>query len=399
MKILQIANKFPYPAKDGGSIATLTLGKSLAQAGHQVTVLAMNTSKHFTEADTVPAELTSIIRMISVPVNTDIRIHRLAWNFFFSRWPYNAERFISSDFHEKIKELLVNEMYDIIQLEGLYLAPYLDVIREYSGARVVMRAHNIEHEIWDRTVSQQHGPRKWYIRHLAQRIRKMEYQFLNRYDAVLPITGRDGDKLKEMGCTLPMHVVPMGIEAGDLKPDSSQMEFPSVFHIGALDWMPNQEGVLWFLEKVWGKVLLKYPELQFYLAGRNAPANFKSLAYPNVVFLGEVDDAYEFMNSRAIMIVPVLSGSGMRIKIIEGMALQKAIVTTGIGTEGIATTHGQDILIADEPDDFARKICDLVASRETCMEIGKNARKFVVSHYDHQSITRSLSGFYTKLIS
>jgi polysaccharide biosynthesis protein PslH len=398
MKILQIANKFPYPAKDGGSIASLSLAKSLASLGHQVTVMAINTSKHFTDPATVPSELTEAIRFISVPVNTDIKIFKLARNFLFSSLPYNAERFISKDFDLMLKKLLAEEKFDIIQLEGLYLAPYLKTIRLHSDARVVMRAHNIEHEIWTRAVTLEKGIRKYYIRHLSGRIRKMELQYLNRYDAILPITARDESQLKKLGCKLPGHVVPMGVNAAELLPDHSLMEFPSVFHIGALDWLPNQEGLFWFFEHAWDKILETHPTLRFYLAGRNAPAHFKSLPYKNIIFVGEVEDAYDFIRSKAVMIVPVLSGSGMRIKIIEGMALGKAIVTTSIGTEGIATTHGQDILVADDPDEFADQVIRLVENRNFYLEIGENARKFVTIHYDNLAISNSLVAFYQKLL-
>jgi len=397
MRILQLANKFPYPARDGGAIATLSLGKSLALQGHNVTVLTINTSKHFMDPASVPADLSGLIRFLSVPVNTDISFFKLVKNFLFSSWPYNAERFINKAFDEALKKLLIDETFDIIQLEGLYLAPYLETIRMHSSAKVVMRAHNIEHEIWERTVTQGKGLKKLYIRHLAGRIRRMELGFLNRYDAILPITGRDEMYLKKLGCKLPSHVVPMGINADELLPDHNKLNFPSVFHIGALDWMPNQEGLLWFFENVWGKILKKHPGLQFFLAGRNAPDHFKELPFPNIIYLGEVDDAYDFIRSKAVMIVPILSGSGMRIKIIEGMALGKAIVTTTIGTEGIATTHGKDILIADDPDGFASGVCRLVEDRNFCLEIGENARNFVTDQYDNFAICSSLVAFYQKL--
>jgi glycosyltransferase involved in cell wall biosynthesis len=399
MRILVLANKFPYPAKDGGSIATLSLARSMANAGHQVTLLALNTSKHYTDPQTVPADLARLIRFISVPVNTDIRILKLARNLIFSRLPYNAERFISRDYTEKLEELLSTGEYDIVQMEGLYLAPYLDEIRRNSRAKVVMRAHNIEHEIWARTAFHQKGPKQIYLKILASRIRRMEYNYLNRFDAILPITTRDGEMLKNMGSSLPMHIVPTGIDTGDYLPDPSAMEFPTVFHIGALDWIPNQEGLLWFFDHVWGEVLRQFPSLRFYLAGRNAPEAFRSLGYPNLVYLGEVDNAHDFMRSKAVMVVPVLSGSGMRIKIIEGMALGKAIVTTTIGTEGINTTHDKDILVADDPGAFAECICRLVSDREYCLKIGENARIFVAGHYDNPVITEGLAGFYQKLIS
>jgi polysaccharide biosynthesis protein PslH len=399
MKILQLANKFPYPAKDGGSIATMALSKTFAELGHEVTVLAMNTSKHYADASRLESLRDSGIIFIAVPVNTDISKKALIRNFLFSPLPYNAERFISKEFDLKLQELLSQENFDIIQLEGLYLAPYMKTIRKFSRAKVAMRAHNIEHEIWTRAFRQEKGLRKVYLHNLSSRIKNLEIKYLNDYDVMIPITARDGEVLKNLGCRLPMHVVPTGVNIKDFGISYKRMEFPSVFHIGALDWIPNQEGVMWFLEKVWPLVQKQFPKVKFYLAGRNAPESFKNLPYKKVVFLGEVDDAYKLMRSKAVMIVPVLSGSGMRIKIIEGMASGKAIVTTTIGTEGIATRHGENILIEDEPEHFAYEVCKLLFQRDYYDRIGENARKFVAREYDNKSITSSLIGFYKKLIS
>jgi glycosyltransferase involved in cell wall biosynthesis len=144
-------------------------------------------------------------------------------------------------------------------------------------------------------------------------------------------------------------------------------------------------------------VLGRHPALKFYLAGRNAPSTISSAYFPNVEFLGEVGDAYEFMRSKAIMIVPLLSGSGMRIKIVEGMALGKSIVTTGIGTEGIATTSGENILVADSPEEFAAAICRLAEDKEYFSRIGQNAFKFVRDNYDNLAITASLVEFFQTL--
>lgn len=397
MKILQIANKFPYPPKDGGSIATMALARSFADLGHDVTILAMNTSKHFVTE--IPDSLRQLnFKITGVPVDTDIKLLKMARNFFFSRLPYNAERFISPEFEEKLIEILQKDQYDVIQLEGLYLAPYLKTIRKYSRAKVAMRAHNIEHEIWARAMHHEKGLRKVYIKDLSARIRKMETRYMNDYDAMIPITLRDGEVLKKLGCRLQMHVVPTGVNIKDFKTSIKKMEFPSVFHIGALDWIPNQEGINWFLEKVWHKVLEQFPKVKFYLAGRNAPEYYKNLPHKNVVFLGEVDDAYKLMRSKAVMIVPILSGSGMRIKIIEGMATGKAIVTTTIGTEGISTRHGENILVVDEPEHFAYEICKLLFNRDYYDRIGENARNFIAREYDNRTITRSLIDFYEKLL-
>jgi len=372
------------------------MARSFSELGHDVTVLAMNTSKHFFNIQDIPVDIASKMKFIAVNIDTSISPYSALRNLLFSPWPYNAERFINEDFNIALQKLLVEEPFDIIQLEGLYLAPYVPLIRSLSKGLVSMRSHNIEHEIWQRTVAHSRFPKQWYLKILAKRIKKMETGFLNSYDVMVPITERDGEVLRTLGCLLPMHNTPTGIFTGDLDPKRAEIEYPSLFHIGALDWTPNQEGLHWFLEKVWPALHHEFPELKFFVAGRNAPPKISSLNVPGMVFLGEVEDAYAFMKSKAVMVVPLLSGSGMRIKIIEGMALGKTIVTTSIGTEGISTRHGHDLLVADTPENFTGEIRELIRNFDKFEQIGINAVEFVRNIYDNLVIVSSLIDFYKK---
>lgn len=396
MKILQLANKFPYPAKDGGSIATLSMSRTFAALGNETSILAMNTSKHYFPLEDLPQSLSSSIEFQATPVNTSINPVKLTCNFFFSRQPYNASRFVSAAFEDQLRSLLQAQVFDVIQLEGLYLAPYVPVIRANSRAVIAMRAHNVEHEIWQRTALQCKGLKKIYLQNLARRIKSMESSYLNAYDVMVPITSRDADIFVDMGCKLPVHVTPTGIGTDTLIPDREKIEFPSIFHIGALDWAPNQEGLFWFLDRIWPQLHKANPETKFYIAGRNAPEKIRKINQANVVFLGEVDDAYQFMNSKAIMVVPLLSGSGMRIKIIEGMALGKTIVSTTLGAEGIRCEHGQNIIIADSPENITEEIQDLLNNFDKFDAIGRQAQQFVRSAYDNTVITSDLLEFYKK---
>jgi glycosyltransferase involved in cell wall biosynthesis len=398
MKILQLANKVPYPPKDGGSIATFAMTKGFTELGHEVTVLAMSTSKHPVKLEDIPAKIREEIRFILVDVDTRICPFRAMKNLICSRMPYNAERFVTKAFGDQLAQLLIEEEFDIIQLEGLYLVPYMPLIRELSEARVVMRAHNIEHEIWERTVKQRKGLNRLYTSIIAGRVKKMELDSIDHYDATVPITQRDAAILEAFGCSNPVHVSPTGINMDDFRKYQGKPEYPSIFHIGALDWSPNQEGLQWFLQKCWKGLHSKYPDLKFYIAGRNAPDHIKNIREPNVVFLGEVDSAYSFMESKAVMIVPLLSGSGMRIKIIEGMALGKSIVSTSIGAEGIAVNPGHDIILADDPEKFRAGIESLLDNFDNFEAIGRNAVTFVEKNYDNLSICKALIAFYKELI-
>jgi polysaccharide biosynthesis protein PslH len=395
MKILQLSNKPPWPLKDGGAIAILNLTKGFFISGHQVTLIAMNTLKHHIKKEDIPDTIKRIADFRFPEVPAEITFFGTALNFLFSRKPFTAVRFISRTFESELISTLKETSFDLIQLEGLYLCPYIPVIRTYSSAVIAYRAHNIESEIWDRTAAISSGIKKWYFSNLTCRIRKFEEKWLNRYDVLVPITERDGRLLNTMGNVKPVHVAPAGVDPDSFNIGQANMEFPSLFHIGSLEWSPNQEGLIWFLKNCWGKIRSKYPELRFYIAGRNAPKWLSDkLNQPGVVFLGEIGDAFAFMKSKAVMIVPLLSGSGMRVKIVEGMATGKTIVSTSIGAEGLQVENSLNILIADTPGDFIRSIESLIGDKILFDRIGEEASVFVRNNFNYVTIARELTAFY-----
>lgn len=395
MRILQLMNKVPWPPKDGGAIACLNMMKGFSMLGHEVTVLSMNTSKHHISINELPATIRKQADFFLVEVPASINWVEAALNLVFSDLPYNAQRFISDEYTQQLVQLLTVRTFDVIQLEGLYLCPYIPYIRKYSNALIAYRAHNIEYEIWDRTAKLSKGIRSKYLHNLSKRIKRFEISYLNAYDLLVPITDRDGIILDSLGNTKPRHTSQTGIDFASLVPTAKKLEFPSLFHIGALDWAPNQEGLIWFFDHCWPRIHSENPDLKFYLAGRNAPEWLeRKLKLNGVVYLGEINDAYDFINSKAIMVVPLFSGSGMRIKIIEGMALGKPIVTTDIGTEGIPTEDGHNIMIANDADQFIESISRLINNRTLFDEISRNAIGFIQEKFDNLSQASALIDFY-----
>lgn len=395
MKILQVTNKVPYPVKDGGAIACMNLTRGFAVLGHEVTVLSMNTAKHHIDISEIPESIKDWAEFRLVDVPAKISFLPALYNFIFTGKPYNAMRFVSKNFVKELMQLLQEKKFDVVQLEGLYVCPYIPVIRKYSDAKIIYRAHNIEHEIWKRTSKLSKGFTRLYLKNLAKRIKRFEKNILNSYDLLVPITERDGEILEKIGNEKPMHVSPTGIDTTALVPHSKNLEHPSVFHIGSLEWAPNQEGLIWFVQKCWPQINRRFPDLKFYVAGRNAPDwLIRKIKGPNIIFKGEVTDAYEFMNSKSIMVVPLFSGSGMRIKIIEGMALGKPIVSTTIGTEGISTTSGKNIMIANNEDEFARQIQNLICKNEIYDQISRNAIEYIHEQFDNMAIADELTDFY-----
>jgi polysaccharide biosynthesis protein PslH len=399
MHILFISNKMPFPPKDGGSIATFQHMWGLVSLGQKVTVLTINSKKHYFDVAQIPEDISSKINFKTFYLDTSLSAFDALKNLFFSSMPYNAERFVSIEFENYLIETLKENEYDIIQLEGLYLCPYIETIRKYSKAKISYRAHNIEHEIWKRRLEREKNHMKGrYLKLLTNRLEVFEKSFINSYDLLVPITQRDAKCFVEYGNMKPMHVSPTGIDSDKFLAKPDLIQFPSVFHLGALDWFPNQEGLLWFLRNVWRYISKDYVDLKFYIAGRNAPKwlidEFKK--FRNIVFVGEVEDAHDFLNRHSILVVPLLSGGGMRVKVVEGMALSKTIISTPIGVEGIPVTVGKEVLIASTPDEFIYCIEKLITDQALCEEIGRNALAFVHANFDSKTISKELLDFYTK---
>ncbi len=402
MNILIISNKVPYPANDGGAIATLNLAKGFIALNNNVSIFSMNTNKHYCNIDCVSSELKKIINFYIIDVPAKITAHGALRNYIFSDLPYNAERFIVKNFKTELINHLKQNSYDIIQLEGLYILPYAETIRKHSKALISYRAHNVEHEIWKRVLKQEISKsKKVYLKNLVKRLTRFEKNLLNNYDVIVPITERDEQKLNYLGNQKPSFVSKTGINFKNLKFNDKNIDYPSIFHIGALDWAPNQEGLKWFFNNVWQKIIDKKPDLKIYIAGRNAPKNLEDFLkqQKNTIYLGEIDDAYKFINSKAIMIVPLFSGSGLRIKIIEGLSLGKVIVSTSIGTEGINTTHNKNILIANNENEFTNNIIDICTDKNKFDKIKNQAIEFSRNNFDIIKISNDLINFYKQILN
>ncbi|MTB51467.1 glycosyltransferase family 4 protein [Lewinella sp. W8] len=400
MKVLILSKKFPYPLKDGESQAIHGLSKSLAELGCEVSLLAMNTSKHFFSGTELPEEMGHYQEVRTVQVNNDLSALDALKNLVTGT-SYHISRFDQENVHQLLASWLRECTFDVIQLETLYLSPYIATIRRYSEAAVVMRSHNVEHEIWERySVNVKWGPKRWYLRHLTAQLKDYEQQQLNQYDLLLPITKRDRDRFLAMGYRGSHYVLPIGLDAvcGEAHYESYRRPL-SLHFIGSLDWMPNLEGLQWFLNDVWPDIHRRFPELEFHIAGRNMPAYFHQLAMKNVVVHGEVESSCDFVSEHSISIVPLLSGGGMRAKILEAMSLGRVVISTSIGLEGINAKHRRDLFVADTPAQFVAALEDCYRRGRKLERIGRNATARFYRHYDRRTLAANLLERYHKLIS
>ena len=396
MKILQLCNRVPYPPTDGGSIAMHSLSQSLIKQGAEVKILAMNTSRHRVKINSLPADYTSKTKIEAVDIDTGVKPFAAFLNLFSSE-SYNVIRFDRPQVHEKLRTVLSENKFDIVQFESIFCAPYLKTVKDNSSAKCILRTHNVEHLIWKRMADGSSGLKKMYLNLLAARLKKYESEILKQFDALLPMTTHDAKTFSAYAPAVEQKVTPVGLDANVYPFKENQKEELCLFHLGAMDWLPNREAIAWFMENCWLDLKEKFPQLKLHLAGRNFPQQLKT-DDANVIYDDEIKNAVEYMQSKAIMIVPLLSGSGMRVKILQAFALGKAVVSTTIGAEGIECTNGENILIADSPADFVSSVSKLVTDTALRKKIGRNSHTLFMEKYSSGKIAAEVIRFYNSLM-
>ncbi|MCC8411158.1 glycosyltransferase family 4 protein [Mucilaginibacter sp. UR6-1] len=398
MKILILTHRALFPQNGGYPIVVYNTIKGLLALGHTVTLISLDekqvTDRHY-EADNILDSIT--YRHCSV--NTDIGFFKAFISLFTAAVP-----FIDKYFDERADKVLADELrnnnYDIVQFEGLFVTPYLNTVKKHSKAKILYRAHNIEHQVWQRIAQRKADPfKKIYLLLLAKRIKAFEINQLSRFDGIIAFTDQDKNAMIGYGTKAPVEILPISIELNKYQPCTEKTEFPSLFFLGSLGWMPNLEGIEWFIDNFHADLTEGDLRVRFYLAGNDIPETFDDYEVPGKIYIqGEVDDALEFVNSKAIMIVPLLSGGGMRVKIVEGMAMQKCIISTSLGAEGIDYTHGQNIIIANTRTEFFNAIKRCIADEHYCRRIGENARQLVEERHNVTAVTTRLIGYYSQLL-
>jgi len=398
MKVLQLCLKPPQPSKDGGCIAINNIAKGLLNLGVELKVLTLSTHKHPFELKNFDKEFIEKSKIEGVFIETKVNIVDAFSNLVTSD-SYNVSRFFSTDFDILLRKTLEENEYDVVHLESLFMTTYTHTIRRFSKAKIVLRSHNLEYMIWERLAEQTTSKAKRiYLNLLAKQLKKYELNVFNDIDGIASITQDDANKYTNLGCTKPITVIPFGINLSDyFYQEIEQTKQVAIFHLGALDWKPNIEGVVWFLEDIWNDLVAKFPNLTFKLAGRHIPDWLEEKNYKNLEIVGEVDSAIDFIGAQNIMLVPLLSAGGMRVKIIEGMALGKVVMSTKVGAEGITALDRKHILIADNKEDFIAQISWLFEKEGRCKTVGAAARNLVEAKYDNEKIMRKLYEFYASL--
>ncbi|MVN92174.1 glycosyltransferase family 4 protein [Mucilaginibacter aquatilis] len=401
MKILIVTHLTPFPQNSGYPIVVGNTIKGLISSGHEVSLFSLNPKKNKVYNNNHTAEQAVPSSYYAHDVDTSVSASHAFLSLFTGKL-YTVERFYDADFERKLVQDIKQSNYDIIQFEGLFVTPYLSAIRKHTKAKLIYRAHHIEYLVWERMARQKSDPfKRFYLGLNARRIKAFEVKQFALFDAVTVFTNQDKETVQQhCSSNLPVEIVPVGLDLSRYKPNHKYTRFPSLFFLGAMDWLPNREGIEWFLENFSNDLTEGDLKAPFYVAGNDIPERFDDYERVGKIFIhGEVDDALEFVNSKAVMIVPLLSGGGMRVKIVEGMAMQKCIISTSLGAEGINYSHGENILIANTPQEFKRAIKRCIQDEHFCRRIGLSARKLVEQQHDTLKINNRLTDFYEQMLN
>jgi len=395
MKILFLTPELPYPPDRGASIRSFNLIKNLAPR-HETHLLSFSTR----ESDLAEAgpllDLCSQIQTLPTPHRSTLQ--RLL-SIPLSPLPDMALRLPSSEFEIKLKTLLQKENFDLVQVEAIEMARYIPtVIESHRPSRLIFDDINAEYLLQKRAFETDFRHLRWLgaVYSLVQwrKLRRYEAWACRRADQVVAVSQADKEALRCLVPGLPVSVVPNGVDAQYYQPAEGETDGSLVF-TGKMDFRPNVDGVLWFFERVWPLVKVRLPQARLLVVGRNpSPRLSPLLQDPQVRVTGFVPDVRPYIARANIYLVPLRMGGGTRLKVLEAMAMGKAIVSTSLGCEGIKTT-GQELVIADSESDFAQRVIDLWGDEKRRKGLGVAARR-LAKKYDWKVITPLLEQVYEK---
>jgi len=373
----------------------LQLARALQRIGAEVHVLSLNPRKQRADVEAARRALAPVT-LEAIDIDTGRHV-RAALRSVPMGVPQVVARFYSPAFAQRLAEILRETAFDVVIIESPSLLPYVRTIREASSALVVLRALNVEFRIWEQLARNARNPvRRAALHVVARSLRRYELAQLNACDAVVPITADDGRDFRALGCERPMHVLPGGVQPLDLAegPDPR-----AIYFLGSLDYRPNQEAALWIARELLPRLARRAPEATLHLGGSNGPRRLREqLVAAGVSVIDDVPDAAAFARPMGIMIAPLFAGGGMRIKILEAMALGKPVVSTSLGAAGIDVTQGSNILLADDAETFGDAVAALVRDPLRARQLGAAGRRLVEERYDATALTRELLAFLEELL-
>jgi glycosyltransferase involved in cell wall biosynthesis len=395
MRILALTTRLPYPPHEGHQLRTWHVLRALADA-HEVSLLS------FLRDDDVPAECGPLRAILKRCETFPIPAQHSLWQLtaallrgMLGPRPFVAEKYTSASMQERIQELLPE--IDAIHIGILPLMALIDV----AALRVplVLDAHNVEHLLLQqRATIEPSWPRRHLLRRQVPKLKAFEQQACSVADCVLACSRDDARELARLTPAVSLAIVPNGVDVEIHRPAPAAPVHPArLVFVGGMNWFPNRDGVQWFLDEIFPRILDARADAEFVLVGKADGVRVAPRIAANVHLLGFVEDLTPVIHAAAIYIVPLRAGSGTRLKVLEAMAYGMPIVTTRRGAEGITLAPGDEALFADGAEDFAEAVVRLIGNPAQAGRLGMAARKKAEQVYDWNVIAGQLLAAYAPL--
>jgi len=388
-RILMLTQVLPYPADSGPKAKTLSTIKYLA-ARHDVTLASFVRDDPLADVDALRRWCTAVH---TVPIRRSARHEaRALWRSLLTNQPWLMLRDERIEMTRLVEALSASGGFDVVYADQLNMAQYALRVR---CRRRVLDLHNALWLLYERlAATMPFGPRRALFARERTLLRRYEGAMCRRFDRVLTVSDEDRSAIRPLIAAESPDpcVIPIALDGDELQPIARARTADRILYVGTMYWPPNVDGVFWFLREVLPLLRRTRPDAAFDCVGARPPAPLIAAARddPGVNVVGYVEDLTSILRNAALMIVPLRAGGGMRVKILQALAQGMPIVTTSLGAEGIALTHGKDALIADRPVDFAAAIADVLSDRVLADRLGRNARRLFESRYDYRTALQPL---------
>ncbi len=380
LRILWLKTELLHPVDKGGKIRTYHMLKELKRAGHQIIYLTLDDDAAAKDAREKATEYCD--ELVLIPHRTRAKFSagfyaELASNLV-SPLPYFMKKYESAAMRREIAERTKREVFDVLVCD--FLQPSINVPASVSCATVLFQ-HNVEAMIWKRHYEVQTNPlKKAYLRGQWHKSRAYERTACNRFDAVIAVSVEDRETMRREYGVERIWDVPTGVDTDFFRPRADARQKPhNLVFTGSMDWLPNEDAIQFFTKEILPLIKKRVPDATLTIVGRNPYQSLIELGKrdASVIVTGRVEDVRPYMEEAGAYIVPIRIGGGTRLKIYEAMAMEKPIISTTIGAEGLPVRDGEDLMLADTPEAFAGAAIRLLTDEPFARELGRRAAETV----------------------
>ncbi len=390
MKILWVRAGPFFPLDTGGRIRTWNILNQLGKL-EEVTALFYSLSSLAVSQDGVEHSLAELIAMrYPGPAQKFTLAYSLDYlRKLLSPAPYSVRKFVASAVRHRVRELLRPGRFDVAVCD--FLSSSLNMPARSTCPQVLF-AHNVETVIWERHFRVERNPLRKLVMGLEYwKMRRFEFERAGRFDHVMTVSDADRKSFARFIPPERVSVLPTGVDLGYFQPAALRETDDQLVFTGSMDWLPNEDGIVWFAREVLPLVRRARPKTALKVVGRDPTSQVQRLARetPAIELTGRVPDVRPHLASAAVYVVPLRVGGGTRLKIYEAMAMGKAVISTHVGAEGLPVKHEEHLLLADEPEEFARAVVRLLEDAALRRRLGQAAREFVASRYGWPAVAKT----------